>query len=155
MAVAIDTVPLDVAGNIHPRNKYDVGMRLARWALNRDYGMKDVVPSGPLFKSMAVEGDKVRIAFDYTGSGLMMGAKTGRDPVVEEKTGKLKRFAIAGADKKWVWANAAIDGQTVVVSSPEVKAPVAVRYAFAQNPDGANLYNRDGLPASPFRTDEW
>jgi sialate O-acetylesterase len=73
-----------------------------------------------------------------------------------EATGeKLKRFAIAGADKKWVWAEAVIDKNTVVVSSPEVREPVAVRYAFQMNPDGANLYNRDGLPASPFRTDNW
>lgn len=69
--------------------------------------------------------------------------------------GKLKRFAVAGADKKWFWAEAVIDGQTVVVSSPDVKEPVAVRYAFSMNPDGANPYNREGLPASPFRTDEW
>jgi sialate O-acetylesterase len=86
----------------------------------------------------------------------MVGLKDGtRKPVVEEPTGKLKRFAIAGADKKWVWADAAIDGRTVVVSSPEVKEPVAVRYAFSMNPDGANLFNREGLPASPFRTDDW
>ncbi|MEI7933154.1 MAG: sialate O-acetylesterase, partial [Alphaproteobacteria bacterium] len=155
MAVIIDTQPINEANDYHPRNKYDVGMRLARWALNRDYGMKDVVPSGPLFKSMAIEGDKVRLAFDYTGSGLMVGAKVGRAPAVEDKAGKLKRFAIAGADKKWVWADAVIDGQTVVVSSPEVKAPVAVRYAFSMYPYGANLYNREGLPASPFRTDAW
>lgn len=163
MAVIIDTVPRSQAGDIHPKNKYDVGVRLAKWALNRDYGMKDVVPSGPLFKAMTVEGDKIRLAFDYVGSGLMVGTKEGRAPAVEDKAGKLKRFAIAGADKKWVWADAVIDpstgsgqaGDTVVVSSPEVKEPVAVRYAFSMNPDGANLYNRDGLPASPFRTDEW
>jgi len=74
---------------------------------------------------------------------------------VEDKAGKLQRFAVAGADRKWVWATAVIDGSAVVVSSPEVKAPVAVRYAYAQNPEGANLYNREGLPASPFRTDDW
>ena len=66
-----------------------------------------------------------------------------------------QRFAIAGEDKKWVWANAVIDGETVLCSSPEIPKPVAVRYAFAQNPDGCNLYNNEGLPASPFRTDEW
>lgn len=155
MAVIIDTVPLKEAGNIHPRNKYDVGLRLARWALNRDYGMKDVVVSGPIFKAMKVEGSKVRLSFDHTGSGLMIGSKEGRTPVGENKSGKLQRFAIAGADKKWFWADAVIEQSSVVVSSPEVKEPVAVRYAFSMNPDGANLYNREGLPASPFRTDAW
>lgn len=156
MAVAIDTVPLAVSADIHPKNKYDVGMRLARWALHRDYGQADLVPSGPLFKGLKVEGGKVRLEFDHTGSGLMVGLKDGtRKPVVEDAAGKLKRFAVAGADKKWAWADAVIDGQTVVVSSAEVKEPVAVRYAFSMNPDGANLYNREGLPASPFRTDDW
>jgi sialate O-acetylesterase len=164
MAVIIDTAPLNQASDVHPKNKYDVCMRLVRWALNRDHGMKDLIPSGPLFKSMSVEGDKVRLAFDYTGSGLMVGAKEGRAPAVEDPVGKLKGFAIAGADPyaptnapakaaKWLWADALIDGQTVVVSSPEVKRPIAVRYAFSMNPTGANLYNREGLPASPFRTD--
>lgn len=155
MAVIIDTLPLSDAGNIHPRNKYDVGLRLARWALGRDYGQKDLVVSGPLYKAARVEGEKMRLAFDHAGAGLMVGKKDGRQPVVETPQEKLKRFAIAGADKKWFWADAVIDNNTIVVSSPEVKAPVAVRYAFEMNPDGANLYNRDGLPASPFRTDDW
>ena len=85
----------------------------------------------------------------------MIGKKAGRTPTVEAAGDKLKRFAIAGADKKWFWADAVIEGNTVTVSSPAVKEPVAVRYAFEMNPDGANLYNRDGLPASPFRTDSW
>ncbi|MFZ4397241.1 MAG: sialate O-acetylesterase [Kiritimatiellia bacterium] len=155
MAVILDTVPLKSAGDIHPRNKSDVGQRLARWALNRDYGQKDLVVSGPLYKSMKVEGNKIRLSFDYVGSGLMVGAKEGRAPAAEVKDGTLKRFAIAGADRKWVWAEAVIDGQSVVVSSGAVPEPVAVRYAFSMNPDGANLYNREGLPASPFRTDNW
>ena len=104
---------------------------------------------------MQVEGGKVRLSFDHTGTGLMVGSKEGRKPVVEDTAGKLKRFAIAGADKKWFWADAVIDGKTIVVSSPEVKEPVAVRHAFSMNPHGANLYNRDGLPSGPFRTDEW
>jgi len=167
--------------DLHPPNKYDVGMRLARWALARDYGIKDVAVSGPIYRGMKVEGDpstgsgpgKIRLSFDYAESGLMVGSKKGRAPVVEDREGKLKWFAIAGASpstpagsaaasptnaaasNRWVWADAVIDGKTVVVSSPEVKAPVAVRYAYIQNPDGANLYNRDGLPASPFRTDDW
>jgi len=106
-------------------------------------------------KGFRIEGDRVRLSFDYAGSGLMVGAKEGRAPAVEQNGGKLKRFAIAGADKNWVWADAAIEGQTVVVSAPGVKEPVAVRYAFSMNPAGANLYNREGLPAAPFRTDGW
>lgn len=155
MAVIIDTVPLKESGNIHPRNKYDVGLRLSRWALSHDYGIKDLVVSGPIYKTMKVEADKVHLTFDHTGSGIMIGSKEGRAPTVENKDGKLKCFAIAGADKKWVWAEAAIQQNTVVVFSPEVKEPVAVRYAYSMNPDGANLYNREGLPASPFRTDAW
>lgn len=155
MAVITDTVPLDARGDIHPRNKLDVGARLARWALNRDYGKADVVPSGPLFKALVVEGGKARVTFDHLGGGLMVGRKEGRAPAVEDAGGKLKRFAIAGEDKRWHWADAVIEGDAVVVSSPAVAKPVAVRYAFSMNPDGANLYNRAGLPASPFRTDDW
>lgn len=163
MAVAVD---VGDSKDIHPKNKYDIGMRLARWALARDYGEKDLEVSGPIYKQMKIEDGKIRISFDHAGSGLMVGLKKGREPVVEDQAAKLKWFAIAGADpsspdgsaaagRKWVWADAVIDGQTVVVSSPEVKQPVAVRYAYIQDPAGANLYNREGLPASPFRTDEW
>ncbi len=155
MAVVTDTVPLAEAGDIHPRNKYDVGLRLARWALNRDYGQKDLEVSGPLFKALKIEGRQARLIFDHLGSGLMVGKKEGRAAAVENKEGKLKRFAVAGADQKWHWAEAVIENDTVVVSSPEVAEPVAVRFAFQMNPDGANLYNREGLPASPFRTDNW
>ena len=155
MAVIIDTVPLDQAADIHPKNKFDVGARLARWALGRDYGQKQLEVSGPLFKALKIDGDKARLAFDHIGAGLMVGKKDERDPAREDKKGKLRRFAIAGADRKWVWADAVIVNNTVTVSSPEVKAPLAVRYAYQMNPGGANLYNRDGLPASPFRTDNW
>ena len=155
MAVIIDTVPLAERDDIHPRNKYDVGMRLARWALNRDYGQKQLEASGPLFKVLKIEDGKIRLAFDHTGTGLMVGKKEGRNPAVEAPGGKLKQFAIAGADRKWFWADAVIVNNTVTVSSPAVNEPVAVRYAFQMNPDGANLYNREGLPASPFRTDDW
>lgn len=155
MAVIIDTVPLDQAGDIHPKNKFDVGMRLARWALGKDYGQNQLEVSGPLFKALTIEGGKARLTFDHVGTGLMIGKKDERNPAVENKDGKLKRFASAGADKKWFWAEAVIENNAVVVSSPDVKAPVAVRYAFTMNPDGANLYNREGLPASPFRTDAW
>lgn len=152
MAVAID---VGEAADIHPKNKFDVGERLARWALARDYGKKDLVPCGPLYRDMKVEGPTIRVAFDHGGSGLMVGRKAGRAPAEEVKDGKLQRFAIAGADRKWQWAEARIDGATVILSCPLVSAPVAARYAFAANPEGCNLYNREGLPASPFRTDDW
>ncbi len=130
--------------DIHPLNKEDVGKRLALWAQKQAYGNKKVVYSGPLYQSMTVQGNKILLQFTSTGSGLM--AKGG---------GELKYFAIAGADRKFVWAKAAIDGNRVVVWSDEVPQPVAVRYAWADNPEGANLYNKEGLPASSFRTDEW
>ncbi|MHC4249309.1 MAG: sialate O-acetylesterase [Planctomycetota bacterium] len=140
--------------DIHPKNKQDVGWRLAQWALAGPYGL-DVVPSGPLYKRHAVESGTVRVWFDHVGSGLMVGEKKGLEPTREAQGAKLQRFAVAGQDKKWVWAEARIDGDTVVVSSPDVRSPVAVRYAYSGNPLGANLYNREGMPASPFRTDEW
>ena len=155
MAVIIDTVPLAAADDIHPKNKYDVGLRLARWALNRDYGQKQLEVSGPLFKTLKLEGSQARLTFDHVGAGLMVGKKVGRESAAEAGGEKLKRFAVAGADLKWFWADAVIENNSVVVSSPEVKSPVAVRYGFQMNPTGANLYNRDGLPASPFRTDAW
>ncbi|MCR9117935.1 MAG: sialate O-acetylesterase [bacterium] len=152
MAVIID---IGEAKDIHPRNKIDVGSRLAQWALHQTYKKSDIVPSGPLYDSHKVEGDAIRLTFKNTGSGLMVGAKSGVEPTAEVSDGKLQRFAIAGEDKKWHWAEATIDGDTIVVKSKEVKNPVAVRYAFSMNPVGANLYNKEGLPASPFRTDEW
>ncbi len=132
------------AKDIHPKNKQDVGRRLARWALANDYGKKGVIASGPLYKEMKIEDGKIRISFDYAGGGLKS-----RDG------GPLKRFEIAGEDKVWHWADAKIDGTSVVVSSGAVTKPAAVRYAWASNPQGANLVNSDGLPASLFRTDDW
>jgi len=152
MALAID---VGDAKDIHPRNKEDVGNRLALWALKNEYGQKDLVCSGPLYQGMTIEDDKVRIRFDSVGRGLMIGKKQGHGPAKDDLEGKLQRFAIAGEDKHWVWADAVIDGATVVVSSSVVLRPVAVRYAYSMNPDGCNLYNQDGLPASPFRTDSW
>jgi sialate O-acetylesterase len=102
-----------------------------------------------------VEGDKIRISFDHIGTGLITAKKKGLAPVKETPDEKLKWVAIAGEDKKWYWADAVIDGNTVLVSSAKVRKPVAVRYAFAMNPEGANLYNKEGFPASPFRTDNW
>jgi len=152
MATIID---IGEGPDIHPKNKFDVGERLALWALRNEYGKTGVVVSGPIYKSMKVEGASIRIAFEHVGHGLIVGKKSGTAPTEALSGVKLKRFAIAGSDKKWYWADVSIDGGTVVVSSPMVASPVAVRYAFTMNPEGANLYNREGLPASPFRTDEW
>ncbi len=161
MAVAID---VGNGSDIHPKAKIFVGERLALWALAKDYG-KNVVYTGPLFKKMTVEepeleGDvgKVVLEFDGVGSGLMVGKKNPADnsPVVADPGAKLEGFAIAGSDRKWEWADAKIEGATVVLSSEKVAAPVAVRYAHRANPMGhCNLYNKEGLPASPFRTDNW
>jgi sialate O-acetylesterase len=139
MAVIID---IGEANDIHPKNKQDVGKRLALWALANTYG-KRVVYSGPLYKSMEKNGDKIVLTFDHCGDGLIA---RGGEP--------LKGFAIAGEDHKFVWADAKIEGNTVVVSSSAVANPIAVRYAWADNPV-CNLYNKAGLPASPFRTDTW
>jgi len=152
MAVIID---IGETSDIHPKNKQDVGKRLAQWGLAKVYGKK-VVPSGPLFKKMEVDGNKARIHFDHVGKGLIIGKKEGLKPTEEVVIdAKLERFAIAGKDRNWTWADAVIDGDGVVVSHPDVPQPVAVRYAYSANPLGANLYNRDGFPASPFRTDDW
>ncbi len=151
MASAID---LGEADDIHPRNKRDVGERLAAWALARQYG-KAVQPCGPMYRELRREGARLRVSFDHAGAGLVAATKEGHAPPRIEPEGRLRRFAIAGADRRWRWAEATIDGDTVVVSHPDVPEPVAVRYAFAINPEGANLYNRDGLPASPFRSDDW
>jgi len=148
------TLDIGEADDIHPRNKFDVGERLGRLALADVYGKK-VVPSGPLFRGLKVDGNAAVVEFDHVGAGLMVGRKDGRKPVEEVKDGKLARFAVAGKDRKWVWADAKIVGDTVVCTHPDVPNPVAVRYAFSTNPTGANLYNRDGLPASPFRSDDW
>jgi len=139
MAVIID---IGDAKDIHPKNKQDVGKRLALWALANTYGV-DVVCSGPLYTSMDKSGDKIILHFDHCGGGLV--AKGGEP---------LKGFAIAGKDRKFVWADARIDGDTVVVRSDKVAEPMAVRYAWADNPI-CNLYNKADLPASPFRTDDW
>jgi sialate O-acetylesterase len=138
MAVAID---IGEANNIHPGNKKDVGERLALWALAKDYD-QDITYSGPLYLGYMIEGDKIRIKFKHADAGLAA------------KDGEPKGFAIAGSDKKFVWADAVIDGSDIVVSSDQVKEPVAVRYAWDIYPE-CNIYNAQGLPASPFRTDQW
>lgn len=138
MVVAIDVGEWN---DIHPDNKKDVGERLALAAKKIAYG-EDLVASGPIYESASIQGDKIVVSFRYTGSGL-----------ITNDGEALSNFAIAGADKKFVWANAKIEGDKVIVWSDEVKAPQYVRYAWADNPDNPNLYNREGLPASPFRTD--
>ena len=129
---------------LHPQNKKPIGIRHAYLALKEAYG-KDIVASGPRYLSQKIEGRNITLEFDSIGSGMMPA-----------KAGKLDAFAIAGADKKWHWADAEIAGNKVIVSSKEVPTPVAVRYAWAMNPSQRNLlYNKEGIPASPFRTDSW
>jgi sialate O-acetylesterase len=139
MAVTID---IGQWNDIHPLDKEDVGKRLALGAEKLAYGDNEVVYSGPLYKSMKTEGNKIILSFTDTDGGLVA------------RGGELKYFAVAGADRKFVWANAKIEGDKVVVWSDKVLNPVVVRYAWADNPEGANLYNEQGLPASPFTTDE-
>ena len=130
--------------DIHPKNKQEVGRRLALWALAKDYGKSGAEYCGPLYLSSTVQGDKVRVQFTHTGSGLK--TRDGGEP---------KSFQITGADQKWVWAKAKIEGNEVVVWSENVPQPVGVRYAWASWPEGANLMNAEGLPASCFRTDDF
>lgn len=139
MAVTVD---IGEASDIHPKNKQEVGRRLALAARAQTYG-ENIAYSGPLYDGYRIEGNKIRIYFRHTDGGL----KTNDEA-------SLKGFTVAGADHKFHWANAVIDGKSVVVSSAEVTLPFAVRYAWANNPEG-NLCNGAGLPASPFRTDDW
>ena len=138
MAVTVDVANLK---DIHPRNKQDVGRRLALWALSESYGQKEIVYSGPIYKSMKVEGGRIRISFDHVGSGL-----------VSRDDKPLNWFTIAGDDGKFVEATATIDGQDVVVTAESVAKPTAVRFGWSQLAE-PNLSNKEGLPASPFRTD--
>ncbi len=158
MAVAID---IGEAKDIHPKNKQDVGKRLALWALAQDYQITEptgslgtlpligrwfqqpITYSGPLYQGSKTEGSQIVIQFDHTADGL--ATSDGNAPV---------GFAIAGEDRQFVWADAVIEGNTVVVSHPKIGAPVAVRYGWSTNPE-VNLINSAGLPASPFRTDDW
>ncbi|MBP1668318.1 MAG: sialate O-acetylesterase [Bacteroidetes bacterium] len=141
MAVAID---IGDAEDIHPINKQDAGYRLSVAARKIAYN-ENIVGSGPVYKTFKIDGGKIAIEFDHTGSGL----------VARDKYGYLKGFSIAGSDRQFKWARASVVGNSVVVFSPEIANPVAVRYAWADNPDDANLYNKEGLPAAPFRTDSW
>lgn len=136
------TTDIGDVNDIHPANKQDVGRRLALWAMAKVYG-RDLVYSGPIYKSMAVESGKIRLQFDHCGSGLV------------SRDGKpLSDFTIAGEDQNFVSALAEIDGDSIVVHSDQVAKPVAVRFGW-RNDATPNLSNKDGLPASPFRTDKW
>lgn len=149
-------VTLDIGNptDIHPKNKVDVGKRLGFWALNRDYGMKDIVPSGPMLKSQTIEGNKVVLRFEHAEGGLMAATKNGTD-AVKESTEPFQTFQLAGEDKKFVNAKADIHGDTVVLTAPGLADPKFVRYAYSSDPKGPLLYNKAGLPASSFKTDPW
>ncbi|MBC7874737.1 MAG: sialate O-acetylesterase [Ferruginibacter sp.] len=141
MAVAIDNADPADMNNVHPKNKQEIGIRLALAALATVYEEK-IVYSGPLYDKMEIAGNNIKLYFKHIGSGFMA------------KEGQLKGFTIAGEDKKFVWANAKIEGNTVIVSSPDITNPVAVRYGWGSNPP-TSLYNKENLPASPFRTDSF
>jgi len=141
MAVTTDLV--ENLRDIHPKNKFDVGNRLALWALAKEYGKKELVYSGPLYKSMKIDGGKIRLSFAHVGGGL------------KSRDGKpLSEFQVAGADGKFVPAEAAIDGDTVVVEAKEVATPAQARFGW-RNEANPNLVNKEGLPASPFQTNNW
>ena len=148
------TIDIGDPHNIHPRNKLDVGKRLALWALKLDYGKKNIPEcSGPLYKGLQVKDGKVLLSFTHADSGLMVAHKDGIDPA-EKVVSPLTWFEVRGEDGEWHKADARIvDGNKVEVSSSNVPKPVAVRYAWSCNPEGANLYNKAGLPASPFTTE--
>jgi len=134
------TIDIGDAKDIHPKNKQEVGHRLALNARALTYGEK-IEYSGPVYRAMKIEGGKIRLMFDHVAGGL-----------TAKSSDKLQGFVIAGTDKKFVWADAIIDGNSIVVSSPQITNPIAVRYDWADNPTG-NFYNKANLPASPFRTD--
>jgi len=140
-AVIID---LGEANDIHPKNKYDVAARLVRWALRNDYGFDTIESQSPTFTQMVIDGDKATLSFEHVNGGL-------RTVDVDEVQG----FAICGEDRQWVWADAKItDKETIIVSSQQVASPVAVRYAWADNPV-CNVVSKMGLPLTPFRTDDF
>jgi len=143
-------VTLDIDGdNIHPANKIDVGQRLALWALAKEYDQQ-LPYSGPMFRRQEIDGNRIIVHFKHAESGLMVAHKQGLKAPQETPDKALSHFEIADANGQWHAAEATLDGQTVIVSSPKVREPVAVRYAYAVSPDRVPLYNRDGLPASPF-----
>lgn len=138
------TIDIGEANDIHPRNKVDVGKRLGISAISIGYG-EDVVPSGPMYKNMQTEGEKIIINYKHIGGRL----------ITKDKYGYIRGFELAGEDQKFYWAKAQINGNTVEVWCDNVKTPVAVRYAWSNNPGPLDLYNEEGLPAVPFRSDDW
>ena len=147
LVVSIDTGD---AVLLHPKNKRPIGIRHALYALENVYDI-NLVGSGPRLRNQTINGSQIVLDFDSIGSGLVSG-----NDLIKSGDSKLNSFALAGADRQWQWAEAVIEGSQVIVSSTQVKSPVAVRYAWAMNPSKRNLlYNREGLPASPFRTDAW
>ena len=151
MASALD---IGDSADMHPLDKLDLGERLALWALKNDYGRAITETSGPILKDVTISGSTLVCSFDHLGSGLMVGSKTPYVPTTEVVGGTLQKFSISGASGTWYAATATIVGDTVVVSSPSVTTPRRVAYACWQNPVGCNLYNKDGLPASPFYVDD-
>jgi sialate O-acetylesterase len=148
------TIDLGDADNLHPPDKLYVGRRLALVARHVAYG-QDLVYSGPMYNSMTIEGDRIRLTFQNTGSGLAIGVPPpSSDGKVQLVPSRLTGFGVAGEDRNFVWASAKIDGNSVVLSAEGLEHPVAARYDWGQNPYG-DLYNKEGLPASPFRTDDW
>ena len=148
MVVAIDVG----AVREHPLNKYDVGIRLSRWALHKDYGRAKLVPSGPIYKSCKIEGSSIRVSFDYAKNGLMLASKASYVPAKPTPGATMPWLSIQDKGGKWYWAEGKLDGSDLIVFNKNVKEPIAVRYAYTQYPAGCNLYNTDGLPASPFST---
>jgi len=138
------TIDVGEANNIHPKNKQDVGYRLSLVARKIAYN-EDIVSSGPVFKSMKIDDNKAIIEFDNIGTGFF----------VKDKYQYIRGFSIAGSDKIFHWAKAYLEGNKIIVMSNEVNNPIAVRYAWSNNPDDGNLYNKELLPAAPFRTDQW
>ena len=149
LACAIDTG----GPKEHPPNKFETSFRLAQWALHHQYGRKDIVPSGPLFREVAVEGGAMRIRFDYA-DGLMIANKADYEMPVPSPDAPLPWLSIQAKAGSWHWAGAKIDGKDLLVSSKEVAEPVAVRYAWVNRPLGPYLYNAAGLPAFPFTTEK-
>ena len=139
------------AKDIHPKNKIDAGKRLSLWAFKQAYH-KDIVFSGPLYKSSEIKNNKIIVEFSHVGSGLMVGKKHLMEPTVEVNE-PLKRFQICGKNGEWKWAEAKIINKySIEVWNKDISNPLEVRYAWSSNPEGANLYNKEGLPASLFKT---
>jgi sialate O-acetylesterase len=147
LAVTIDVGALKE----HPPNKLDTGVRLAHVALHKTYGLQEV-PISPLYKRHQIEGNTIRVMFDNAQQGLMKAVKEGALPPKPMPDAKLQWLSLQDKDNTWHWADGKIEGSDLLVSCKEVKSPVAVRYAYTQHPCGNLLYNKEGMPASPFTT---